>query len=443
MARACGSAKALAHALIAKVTARLFSGDRGGLAEAKEAQAAAAEARDFFAFARAVNWTGNCLDSSPASRDVIEHMRRSQEELLAFGAPHCYTAKLSAYEALGLLLRGDWRGCVGRLRVALGSTPGPRGDLIARLTAALLAVWQGRWTEAEGHLARAEELSAARSVLLFYGFDAVRTELALATGDTERAIDTAMAGVNDEDTLNLVERLIPLAGRALADQAQALRDRGDDPVSALSRLSDLRCRFPTVVAIGTGSTEQPQLRDGSTYHAQVCAMQAWYDAEVLRGMDDPAAAAWQRAAQACADGELAWDEAYAWWRAAEALTRDRTARDAAAAALRRAHELAVDLQAMPLLGEVEALAHSARISLAAVEKSPPLETDTLPGLTPREREVLAHIVAGRTYGEIARELVVSEKTVSVHVSHLLHKTGTANRVELAQLARRFATLATD
>jgi DNA-binding NarL/FixJ family response regulator len=45
-------------------------------------------------------------------------------------------------------------------------------------------------------------------------------------------------------------------------------------------------------------------------------------------------------------------------------------------------------------------------------------------------------VAGRTYGEIARELVLSEKTVSVHVSHLLHKTGTANRVELAQLARR-------
>jgi DNA-binding NarL/FixJ family response regulator len=50
-------------------------------------------------------------------------------------------------------------------------------------------------------------------------------------------------------------------------------------------------------------------------------------------------------------------------------------------------------------------------------------------------------VAGRTYGEIARELVVSEKTVSVHVSHLLHKTGTANRVELAQLARRVASSA--
>ena len=67
----------------------------------------------------------------------------------------------------------------------------------------------------------------------------------------------------------------------------------------------------------------------------------------------------------------------------------------------------------------------------------PAETVTgIPGLTTREREILAYLVAGRTYGEIARELVISEKTVSVHVSNLLHKTGTANRVELAGLARR-------
>jgi len=50
--------------------------------------------------------------------------------------------------------------------------------------------------------------------------------------------------------------------------------------------------------------------------------------------------------------------------------------------------------------------------------------------------VLALVVAGRTYGEIARALVVSEKTVSSHVSHLLAKTGTANRVDLARWAER-------
>lgn len=57
-------------------------------------------------------------------------------------------------------------------------------------------------------------------------------------------------------------------------------------------------------------------------------------------------------------------------------------------------------------------------------------------LTPREREVLALLVAGRTYGEIAHDLVVSEKTVSVHVSHILGKTRTSSRVQAAALARR-------
>ena len=32
--------------------------------------------------------------------------------------------------------------------------------------------------------------------------------------------------------------------------------------------------------------------------------------------------------------------------------------------------------------------------------------------------------------------MLSEKTVSVHVSNMLRKTGTTNRVELAQLAHR-------
>jgi DNA-binding NarL/FixJ family response regulator len=165
-------------------------------------------------------------------------------------------------------------------------------------------------------------------------------------------------------------------------------------------------------------------------------MQAWYDAEVLRGEDDPrAATAWQHAAQACADAELAWDEAYCSWRAGDALVRDRTRRHEAAAALRHANELAVNLRAAPILGEIEALARSVRIPLA-VPEAVPEHAVTLSGLTAREREILAHIVAGRTYREIARDLVLSEKTVSVHVSNILHKTGTANRVEPAQLAHR-------
>jgi DNA-binding NarL/FixJ family response regulator len=54
---------------------------------------------------------------------------------------------------------------------------------------------------------------------------------------------------------------------------------------------------------------------------------------------------------------------------------------------------------------------------------------TLPGLTAREREILQYLVAGSTYAEIASTLVISEKTVSSHVSNLLRKTQTSSRVD--------------
>jgi ATP/maltotriose-dependent transcriptional regulator MalT len=56
-------------------------------------------------------------------------------------------------------------------------------------------------------------------------------------------------------------------------------------------------------------------------------------------------------------------------------------------------------------------------------------------LTPREREVLDALSAGATNRAIAEELVISEKTVSVHVSNVLAKLGVENRGAAAALAR--------
>ncbi|HEY3261841.1 MAG TPA: AAA family ATPase [Pseudonocardiaceae bacterium] len=427
LARACGSPKALAYALTAQAMAHCIAGDGGGLAEAQEAQAAAAEAGDFWAHSHATLWWVNCLDCL-SSREVLEYLRRSYGELASLAAPHTYLARLCGVEAAGLLLRGDWRACVARLRVALGSNPGPMPDTDARLTAALLACWQGRPEEARAHLRRAEEVFAELSTYAPFNFHVVRAELAVAAGDTEVAIAAALAGLQAETVPSMVERLLPAAGRAMADQTQQLRDRGADSAPALARLDDLRRRYPRVIS---------EPGSGPLYRAQVGAMQAWYDAEVCRGRRDPdAGAAWQRAAQACHEAQLAWDEAYAQRRAAEALLPDRASREPAVAALRRAHELAVDLQAVPLLAELAALGRGARVAVARGPGRVPNEAAALAGLTAREREVLSYVAAGRTYREIARALVVSEKTVSVHISNMLHKTGTANRIELAQLAHR-------
>ena len=56
-------------------------------------------------------------------------------------------------------------------------------------------------------------------------------------------------------------------------------------------------------------------------------------------------------------------------------------------------------------------------------------------LSPREREVLRLIAAGKSNPQIAEELVISLNTVQRHVSNILAKTGAANRTEAAGYAR--------
>ena len=60
--------------------------------------------------------------------------------------------------------------------------------------------------------------------------------------------------------------------------------------------------------------------------------------------------------------------------------------------------------------------------------------DGLDQLSPREREVMRLIARGYTYREVARDLVLSVKTVETHVSAVLRKLQLSNRHELARWA---------
>ncbi len=56
------------------------------------------------------------------------------------------------------------------------------------------------------------------------------------------------------------------------------------------------------------------------------------------------------------------------------------------------------------------------------------------GLTPRELEILAAIVAGKTNRELADQFAISEQTVKHHITHIFDKMGVYNRLELALFA---------
>ena len=102
------------------------------------------------------------------------------------------------------------------------------------------------------------------------------------------------------------------------------------------------------------------------------------------------------------------------------------AREAGDLARATAHTLG----ARPLLDELTASGST------AVRAAPAADV-----LTPREREIIALVAEGRTNGEIGKQLFISTKTVSVHVSNILGKLGASSRTEAAAVARRRKLLA--
>ncbi len=174
----------------------------------------------------------------------------------------------------------------------------------------------------------------------------------------------------------------------------------------------------------------------STPWMRAIATQVVAEAGRANGHSDPLA--WDAAATAHAVIGTRPEVAYCRYRQAEALLAIDDRR-AAAVALGEADAIARRIGIVPLIGWIEALARRSRLSLepAAIEDPGAAEVAGDPwGLSPREREVLDLLGEGRTNRQIGEALFISDKTASVHVTHILDKMGVGSRTEAALLAGR-------
>jgi DNA-binding CsgD family transcriptional regulator len=152
----------------------------------------------------------------------------------------------------------------------------------------------------------------------------------------------------------------------------------------------------------------------------------------------------ERAAQLCAAAEalpesaraLVWAVERAAYDRDVAAVRARLGDPGVAAAWTQGHTLSLDDAVSEALRPYDPPAAPARPATQATPSYPD-------GLSAREVEVLRLLATGKSNKEIAEALVISVNTVFRHVTHILDKTGAANRAKAAAYAVRHGLVEAD
>jgi DNA-binding CsgD family transcriptional regulator len=333
------------------------------------------------------------IEALLATGDWDEADRLSAAALRAGTASYPYTLlMLRADLELG---RGDLEAARAHLDAALATLREDRGQGIYDVFLAELALWERRWTDAEG------------------------------------AVRDALAGAHSPQAAQLRVWFCAKGLRAQAELAALARARRDADAAGtwLGRAGEL-------VAVARRSAAE-----ASAVTPVAAGWRALAEAEHERAQGVARPGSWSEAAAAWERLERPPLAAYCRWRQAEALVAAGASRREASAPLRAAHAVAARIGATPLLRELELLAERARLELAPSETASPdagAGLEEALGLTPREAEILALLARGYTNREIAATLVISVRTAGVHVSHILRKLGAPNRLEAAAIAHRLA-----
>jgi DNA-binding CsgD family transcriptional regulator/tetratricopeptide (TPR) repeat protein len=427
LARAVGAGEAEIRALTARGVDLAYIGRaEEGVAELSHALQRAEDIGDHWGLDRAyINFT-DVLTMLGRPR---ESARLGQVGLAAMRRYGIYSPVLVSNRIEALHATGDWdeaeRLSAAALRRVASSYP-----YALYIVRALVEMDRGDFDAARAHFEVADiTLRGDRGLGLYDGWLA---DLALwehRWTDADTAIEKALACARPREAAQIRVQVCAKGLRAQAELAALARARRD-----ADAMRSWLTRARKLVALA---------RDAAAEAGAVTPTAAGWlalaEAEYQRAGGATRPERWAEAAGAWDRLERPPYAAYCRWREAEALVAAGASRTDASTPLREAHAVAARIGAKPLLRELELLAQRARLDLATPEEAVP-EGHGLEelGLTRREAEVLTLVARGYTNREIAGKLVISEKTASAHVSHILRKLGAPNRREAAAIAHRVA-----
>jgi DNA-binding NarL/FixJ family response regulator len=433
IARAVGDRAVESHALNTLGVDIGALGDRErGIAALRESLAIELERLSSDDLHRAYTNLGDMLDQDGQIEDAIQLALEGVEMARETGTTRSWAGFLLAEAAKRCWRLGRLADADRLLRQALDFGAEGVSGANVHLATSELAMLLGRWDQAEDQLAEARRLlsRAAGSMWIgpLYGCAVMLAEHQGDIAAARRAVEEAQRRMENEDEFAFYARDLYLpALRAEGDAAERARAGHDREAEDEAHKSGaaLRARLRQMVAAaGVRGSPPPQ----------VVADEATAEAELARIEGRPDAALWEAAAEANEQIGNRVEAAYARMRKAEVLLETGADRDAVTETLRAAHGVAAECGAEVLRERCETLARRARVALSD-EPAPATVEDPF-GLTPREREVLVLVAAGRTNRQIGEELFMSEKTASVHVSRILAKLEVSTRGEAGAVAHR-------
>jgi ATP/maltotriose-dependent transcriptional regulator MalT len=299
----------------------------------------------------------------------------------------------------------------------------------------------GRWPDADRLVDEVDDIDAPPGQR--WGVTLAMTELALRRGrldSARRHLSTVAGAAGRSDGMELVSSFRACA--AWLANSEGRHEEAREHVrlglelirgSEYIRIGPQLCSIGLCAEVALGGDCGELLKECREFLSAMteCPEAEAYgrhaEAEATR-LSTPDPGAWAAAMSAWERLGEPFLAAYCRYRSAEALLAVKGSREEAATLLRAAHESIVALGAEGLRDTIETLSRRGRLELVR-------SAETVPGLTAREGEILALLSDGRTNRQIAETLFISERTVGVHVSRILHKLGVPNRGAAAHLFR--------